>query len=69
MSGYGFNNSGGKTKLNHPVSVSSNGQKLAVTDRFNNRILIWNTIPNKKTDPDIVIGQQNFVQLKTMDPL
>ena len=60
LSGYGFNNSGGKTKLNHPVSVSSDGQKLAVTDRFNNRILIWNTIPNKKTDPDIVIGQQNF---------
>ena len=60
LSGYGFNNSGGKTKLNHPVSVSSNGEKLAVTDRFNNRILIWNNIPNKKTDPDIVIGQQNF---------
>ena len=60
LSGYGFNNSGGKTKLNHPVSVSSNGEKLAVTDRFNNRILIWNNIPNKKTDPDIVIGQPNF---------
>ena len=24
---------------NHPVSVSSDGQKLAVTDRFNNRII------------------------------
>ena len=60
LSGFGFNNSGGKSKLNHPVSVSSNGERLAVTDRFNNRILIWNSVPNKKTDPDIVIGQQNF---------
>ena len=60
LSGFGFNNSGGKTKLNHPVSVSSNGVKLAVTDRFNNRVLIWNSIPSQKTDPDFVIGQQNF---------
>ena len=60
LSGFGFNNSGGSLRLNHPVSVSSNGEKLAVTDRFNNRVLIWNTIPNQKTGPDIVIGQQNF---------
>ena len=44
LSGFGFNNSGGKTKLNHPVSVSSNGEKIAVTDRFNNRILILSLI-------------------------
>ncbi len=60
LSGFGFNNSGGISKLNHPVSVSSNGEKLAVTDRFNNRILIWNTIPSQKTSPDLVIGQQDF---------
>ena len=61
LSGFGFNNSGGNLRLNHPVSVSSNGEKLAVTDRFNNRVLIWNTIPDKKTPPDIVLGQENFV--------
>ena len=60
LSGFGLNDSGGKLKINHPVSVSSNGEKLAVTDRFNNRILIWNSIPNQKTAPDIVIGQKNF---------
>ena len=60
LSGFGFNNSGGGSKLNHPVSISSNGEKLAVTDRFNNRVLIWNTVPTEKTLPDIVIGQQNF---------
>ena len=61
LSGFGFNNSGGNLRLNHPVSVSSNGEKLAVTDRFNNRVLIWNTIPNMKTPADLVLGQQNFV--------
>ena len=60
LSGFGLNDSGGKLKINHPVSVSSNGEKLAVTDRFNNRILIWNSIPSQKTAPDIVIGQKNF---------
>ena len=60
LSGFGFDNSGGISKLNHPVSISSNGEKLAVTDRFNNRVLIWNTVPTKKTSPDFVIGQPNF---------
>ncbi len=60
LSGFGFNNSGGKSKLNHPVSVSSNGEKLAVTDRFNNRVLVWNSIPASTTPPDLVLGQENF---------
>jgi len=60
LSGYGFNNSGGATKLNHPVSISANAGKLAVTDRFNNRVLIWNSIPSSNTPPDIVLGQPNF---------
>ncbi|GIS38643.1 MAG: hypothetical protein Ct9H90mP10_10440 [Actinomycetota bacterium] len=47
LSGYGFNDSGGSTKLNHPVSISANYGKLAVTDRFNNRVLIWNSIPSQ----------------------
>ena len=60
LSGYGFNNSGGQNKLNHPVAVSANAGKLAVTDRFNNRVLIWNSIPTSKIAPDLVLGQQNF---------
>ena len=60
LSGYGFNNSGGATKLNHPVAVSANAGKLAVTDRFNNRVLIWNSIPTSSTPPDLVLGQPNF---------
>ena len=60
LSGYDFNNSGGATKLNHPVSISANLGKLAVTDRFNNRVLIWNTIPSSNVPPDLVLGQPNF---------
>lgn len=60
LSGYGFDNAGGDNKLNHPVSISANYGKLAVTDRFNNRVLIWNTIPSSNTPPDLVLGQANF---------
>ena len=60
LSGYGFDNAGGANKLNHPVSISANYGKLAVTDRFNNRVLIWNTIPSSNTPPDLVLGQANF---------
>ena len=61
LSGYDFNNSGGATKLNHPVSISANDGKLALTDRFNNRVLIWNSIPTSNTPPDLVLGQENFI--------
>jgi hypothetical protein len=61
LSGYGFDNTGGANKLNHPVSISANYGKLAVTDRFNNRVLIWNTIPSSNTPPDLVLGQTNFI--------
>ena len=60
LSGYGFDNAGGANKLNHPVSISANYGKLAVTDRFNNRVLIWNTVPSSNTPPDLVLGQANF---------
>ena len=60
LSGYGFNKSGGGNLLNHPVSIASDGKRLAVTDRNNNRILIWESIPSSNSLPDLVIGQDNF---------
>ncbi len=50
------------TTLFFPFSVHSDGTKLAVADNFNNRVLIWNTIPT--TTPaaaDVVVGQPDFV--------
>ena len=60
LSGYGFNKSGGPSLFNHPVSIASDGKRLAVTDRNNNRVLIWTSIPSSNVDPDLVLGQPNF---------
>ena len=41
--------------------VSSDGIRLVVTERLNNRILIWNAMPQTNTAPaDVVVGQVNF---------
>jgi uncharacterized protein (TIGR03437 family) len=44
-----------------PTAVATDGQRLAVADTNNNRILIWTTIPSTNNDPaDLVIGQPDF---------
>jgi len=72
LSGYGFNKSGGPSLFNRPVSIASDGKRLAVTDRNNNRVLIWNSIPSSNVPPDLVLGQDNFethLEGKGMDGL
>jgi uncharacterized protein (TIGR03437 family) len=44
-----------------PVSVTSDGQRLFVTDLGHNRVLIWNSIPTQNQQPaDVVIGQPDM---------
>ncbi|MDR3719570.1 MAG: hypothetical protein P4K98_12270 [Bryobacteraceae bacterium] len=44
-----------------PASVSSDGQRLIVADNFQNRVLIWNTIPTTNGQAaDVVVGQPDF---------
>ena len=44
-----------------PVSVTSDGQHLFVTDLGHSRILIWNSIPTQNQQPaDIVVGQPDM---------
>ncbi|MCX5748980.1 MAG: hypothetical protein NTZ10_01860 [Candidatus Saganbacteria bacterium] len=44
-----------------PSGVWSDGSKLIITDRGNNRVLIWNSIPTtNNASADVVIGQTNF---------
>jgi uncharacterized protein (TIGR03437 family) len=44
-----------------PVSVTSDGQHLFVSDLGDNRVLIWNSIPTSNQAPaDVVIGQPDF---------
>jgi uncharacterized protein (TIGR03437 family) len=50
-----------QSTLYSPVSVSSDGTRLFVTDLGNNRVLIWNKIPTSNGAPaDVVIGQPDF---------
>ena len=49
------------TNLLNPVSVTSDGSHLFVTDLGYNRVLIWNSIPTTNgAAADIVVGQPNL---------
>ncbi|MBI4646465.1 MAG: DUF11 domain-containing protein [Bacteroidia bacterium] len=50
-------------KFNTPQGIYvSSGGKLIVSDRFNNRVLIWNSIPTTNGTPaDVVVGQPDFI--------
>ena len=47
--------------LLNPVSVTSDGIRLFVTDLGHNRVLIWNSLPTTTAQPaDLVLGQPNM---------
>ncbi len=49
------------TTLSNPVSATSDGSHLFVSDLGFNRVLIWNSIPTANTQPaDVVIGQPDM---------
>jgi uncharacterized protein (TIGR03437 family) len=51
-----------------PVSVTSDGTRLYVSDLGYNRVLIWNFIPTQNNTPaSVVIGQQDFVSAVAND--
>lgn len=55
--------SGGRTArtLQHPTDVWSDGERLAVVDQGNNRVLLWNRLPRESgTRADVVLGQLDF---------
>jgi len=52
-----------------PTAVATDGTRLAVADTDNNRILIWNSIPNSTNQPaDVVVGQGDFTHNATAAP-
>jgi hypothetical protein len=58
--GNGYTNPGANT-LFGPSSVYCDGQRLFISDHFNNRILIYNQIPDhNNAAADIVIGQPDM---------
>lgn len=49
------------TTLLSPTSVTSDGRRVYVSDLGHNRVLIWNSIPNRNQQPaDVVIGQADM---------
>jgi len=47
--------------MNLPTGVASDGVHLAVADTFNNRVLIWNSLPTQNSQPaSVVVGQTDF---------
>jgi len=49
------------SNLFSPVSVTSDGTRLYVTDLGHHRVLIWNSIPTQNQQAaDVVVGQQNM---------
>lgn len=60
-------NNGGVSarSLNGPISVALRDGKLVVADMYNNRVLVWNSIPTKNfVAADSVIGQLDFASIK-----
>lgn len=50
-----------RDRLALPASAFIGGGKLVVADSGNNRVLIWNTLPDSFGDlPDVVVGQVDF---------
>jgi len=55
--------------LNLPEGITVAGGKLFVSDRNNNRILIWNSIPTvNDTSADVVVGQKDFISSAPAKP-
>jgi uncharacterized protein (TIGR03437 family) len=49
------------SNLLNPVSVTSDGVRLYITDLGHNRVLIWNSLPTKNAQPaDIALGQPDM---------
>ncbi len=50
-----------RNRLRWPVSVATDGKHIIVADTYNNRVLIWNSFPERNGTPaDIVLGQESF---------
>ena len=57
------------SEMNLPTAVATDGNIVVVADTNNNRVLIWNRIPESNNTPaDVVVGQSDFTSGGTMVP-
>lgn len=62
-------NGNAATQLYAPRGVWTDGTKLIVADRFNNRLLIWNTFPTANdAAADVVLGATDFGMTPNISP-
>jgi len=60
LSGAGFNDTG-PLQFNHPSGIASDGERFLLCDRFNNRVLVWTSLPDRwDAPPALVLGQPDF---------
>lgn len=50
----------GRDGMRDAVDIDTDGKHLFVTDTGNNRVLVWNNIPEKNQGADFVLGQDDF---------
>lgn len=50
----------GEKELNHPNCIATDGTHFALCDTWNNRVLIWNSLPTGNVKADVVLGQKDF---------
>jgi hypothetical protein len=60
LSAIDFDDTGGGLLFNHPSGVASDGARLVLVDRNNNRVLVWRTAPTSNTAPDFALGQPSL---------
>lgn len=48
--------------FNHPAGIASDGERLVLADRNNNRVLVWTTPPTGDTPADLVLGQPDLTR-------
>lgn len=59
----------GAMGLNHPNGIASDGKHFVVCDTWNNRVLVYNSLPDKNVNPDVVIGQNDLTSFIAGDGL
>lgn len=61
LSGFDFDDAGGPLAFNHPGGIATDGVRLVLADRNDNRVLVWSTLPDSgDAAPDLVLGQPDF---------
>lgn len=66
LSSYGIDKAKNGTTYNHPNGIATDGKRFFVCDSWNNRVLVYNSLPTSdKAKPSIVLGQTNFTSSKS----